>query len=436
MAKYLNEVGLAHFWDNIKTNVVDKLERYILHQSDFHNNVIESPTIVHTFPAAPIGYYAQGFTIDSNGVVYMAYAKETGSGNAIVRKFSTFIGDGSELTAIDEITLSVNKHANSINIQNGKLLIADVGSNANKIAVVNISTFSEETSITLPYHGLNTAAYITDNGIGYIIGHMEGTNGLQMYEYDSDLSRPSAYADRFLKTPTAVNYSQGCCVKDGMYYQVYSKAPVTNVSRRSYIALFSPSSGRGTPSIFPIGLDYNEIEDIAIYNGHMYANSVEGYLWDFGTEIASVKDQYATTSLGGYWGDISFNKIGYEVTEYFTGNVVPKKIKLSNSFSQICSRMPERCMFRFRMTATGHKQIVSPWYPIVVGYVNERSVGQSTASTCDIYSLIEYVLNPSGYTSLEIKNLIKSSIASGYTQTLYPNFGVDNFDFMFRVLDK
>lgn len=428
--KYLNKDGLEDynelFWGNIESQIVDRLDAYILHQSDVHNSVILTPEAVHTLPNPPSGYRVQGFTIAADGTVYVAY---TGTGTAKVRKLSHFSGDGSTLSTVNEITLATNLHANSINIHNGKLLIADVGANANKIAVVDVSTFVEETSITLPYHGLNTAAYITINSIGYIIGHMENLRGIQLYEYGSNLTRPNAYADRFIPTPVAMNYSQGCCVNNGMYYQLHSMT-TANATDTGYVAVYSPSSGADGPTIYPIGLNGYEFEDICVYNGHMYA-STNYKLWDFGTQIVSQYDQYRLISLGGFWGDIRCNNIGYDVSEYFTGNVVPKTVVLPTAYKEILQRTPTRCMFRFNFRPTGHGIVSSGWNQLKAN--QEFIVGNTTSVSMDIYSLVLAGISNTGFS---VANLVKSSIASGYTQTLYPNFGVSSFAFEFAILNK
>ena len=412
--------------DSAVSNLLDASSVYMLHQSDLHNDTIPSPDWIQGVPDPPTDYRSQGFTIDTNGTVYIAY---TGTGTAKVRKLSALTGDKANLSVVSEINLSVNSHANSINIQNGKLLIADVGTNANKIAIVDIATFTEETSITLPYHGLNNAAFGSLNGVNYIMGHTEGFEGIQLYEYNTDLTRPIAYADRFITSPVEMSFSQGCCYNNGLFYQLCSLTTSGN-SKRSYVEIYSPSSTQGMPSVYPIGLDGYELEDICIYNGHMYANS-NWRIWDLGTEIASEYDQYRKTASANWWGDFSFNKVGYSVSEYFTGNKLPKTIVLPSSYTNVLSRMPERCWWRFYFQPSGHGRVSSGWLPFEVNH--EYIVGNTTSSSLDIYSLI---LGTRSGNNVTVANLAKSSVGSGYTQTLYPDFGLNSFNIELAIRDK
>lgn len=403
------------------------IDDYLKFQSDFHNNVIK-PVRVQGIPDPPAGYRAQGFTIDVNGNVYVAY---TGSGDAILRKYSTFTGDGSDLTILSQLVINGNSHANSLNIvDNTYLLISDISTTSNKISVVNLSDFTLQSPITLPYHGINNAAYITGlSNTSYIIGKNSYGHNLQMYQYDG-LSRAEAYADINVAIPCECAFSQGCCVNDGMFYEVFSYS-ANREMMQNYVEMSAPFAGSDAmPCIFPIGLQGFEFEDLCVYGGHMYANT-NWIIWDFGTTILELVDQYRA---GSWWNTLRFNRCGGIARTYLgDAEPVPATFEMPTGYVQTFTREPNRCKFKFSVRETGAYRVESPWFPLVLD--RNYCVPIVRANGVTIYDLI--ISGRSG-NILNISTLARTVISTNgtVTTTNYPDFSVTNFDIVLAIENK
>jgi len=435
MAKYLDETGLAHFWGNIKSEIDEKVEPYVLHQSDFHNDIIQ-PVIANVFPAAPTGTIMQGMCIDSSGNVYVAYRANTAA-HSVLRKYTGTIGDGSTLTTANELTLSHAHHMNSINLSfdGSKLLIARItAEDAGYIDVVDVGTFTEDSAYQLPYAGLNNVAcsYAFDGC--YLVGRFNDGGFLQMFHVNADLSRKNSHFDCYIKTPCETNFSQGCCVGTyPIFYELHSYSP--EYVSRAYVLAFDLNDN-GQPVVFPIGTPQNlEIEDISIYNGHMYANQ-NTYLYDLGSGIVSSYNQY---SAGNWWKPISPNKIGRSLASYFDGDThttkFPKTIHVPAGFREIWLREPERCEFRFSIQEYGHHFMASPWYKLSLGY--DYYLPFIYGSVWGFWNLMLANTFPdTGIITVEALSRVQWDSSNVRSDLGYPNFEISAYEIEFRVLPK
>lgn len=399
---------------------IDELNKY---QSDLQNNLVEIQ-VCNQLPSRS-GYSMLGMCLDSSNV-YVLYLNGS---KTMLSKYSPLTNDASSLTLIDEIQILRNNGGTCVNISNGKLLITSKTVFTNRINVVDIESFTQESDILIPYRNIINCDVITIDDTEYIIGHASETAETLLYQYDN-LSRPDEYIDLSFKNIMSVTNVKGCCANNGQFYQLYSFNEGASSYKTNYIACYTPNSNGIVPSIFPIG-HFNQINDICVYDGKMYCNS-NNYIYSLGTKIVSSTNQFNDTNVRYY----HISRIGYSVSEYMTGNIIPSQITLNQGITK--SSINNRIWFRIKLGLTDSQLIYSPWYSLetntnysINSFYNIQQniidsywimIGNRTISS----GKVTYPISVFGKTRLDENGVdIKS----------YPSFEVTSLEFEFKAVD-
>lgn len=399
----------------------NEYDAFHLHQDDYSNDVIQ-PVIMNRFPTPPEHYLLQGCTADNSGYIYVAYRDQTHANNTIVRKYAQMTGDGSNLTLLSTLTLNKDTHANSMNIYDNKLYIADTNAQtANKVVVVDLSTFEQLDDLTLPGIGVCNCDIVSCRGGTYLVGHYVSGLMLLMYQYNIDLTRPDAYMDYYNKAPVEANMTQGCCSANNMFYELHSYD--RNTECRSYILAYDLNDC-SNPIMWSVGTPIKkELEDIFILNGHMYAAEAT-YLYDLGTKM--VNDWCAFSWLSWYnpmsiW-KASVSPIAYYENDEHTVKF-PYTIQFPSTFYNIYTREPERLKFQLNFTPKNKNRIKCAPFTIREG--GDITAFQITGTTIDFYTITMGTLNSSGQMNLTAFVKVSMNLSTGVcTATTYPDFEI------------
>jgi len=178
MSKYLDEIGLAHFWANVKqkiedeANLVDYTLRSNLAQPDFISLGIDKTQRIGTIPIDS-GYYPQGLSFANSYLYTVLENPKTGISKILKLSYPA-------LGVIDELVLPAAIHGNGMDYLQpaDRLVVCDAKTKS--FYSINPQDLKVTSVYTYTGSAVSSLAFLEDSSMAY--ANVTGSNNYLLFE--------------------------------------------------------------------------------------------------------------------------------------------------------------------------------------------------------------------------------------------------------------